>query len=294
MIIRRKVNADFTIVPNAVFRDNRLPYEVIGLLVYLLSKPQDWTVQLTQLASNGGIGIEKARKLVNELITAGYMKRSRTRNAKTKVFEHTEYVVYDRPEHVGDEPQIENRCLGQRESSNEPHAEKPCKGKPRTENPTLLNIEVTKSLSNEREDSISDKPGGKPSLSAQIWKEALPLVRLQNPNEKQARTLVGKWQKRTHSAEAKDKLLTIVRAARRAGSPRPIDYISKALNQTFPPPPSPKTFDRKKWETVVQAATERREWSSDWGPPPGKGGCVAPPDLVTGALLTALQRRTGG
>jgi len=42
MIIRRKVNRNFTVVPNEPVNDTRLSFEALGLLTYLLSRPDNW------------------------------------------------------------------------------------------------------------------------------------------------------------------------------------------------------------------------------------------------------------
>jgi hypothetical protein len=44
MIIRRKVNRHFTTVPNEPVNDEGLSFEALGLLTYLLSRPDDWQV----------------------------------------------------------------------------------------------------------------------------------------------------------------------------------------------------------------------------------------------------------
>ena len=74
MIIRRKVNRNFTVVPNEPLNDGRLTFEALGLLVYLLSRPDHWQVQLEHLRQRGGLGREKGQALMRELIECGYRK----------------------------------------------------------------------------------------------------------------------------------------------------------------------------------------------------------------------------
>ena len=48
-IIRSKRQSNFTIIDNRVFADNCLSFAAMGLLGYLLSKPDNWTVNIAQL-----------------------------------------------------------------------------------------------------------------------------------------------------------------------------------------------------------------------------------------------------
>ena len=75
MIIRRKHKNRFTQIPNAIFEDRRLCIAAKGLLVYLLSRPPNWTVQHNQLQYTLRIGRKLLTKLLNELAEAGYLDR---------------------------------------------------------------------------------------------------------------------------------------------------------------------------------------------------------------------------
>ena len=63
MIIRRKRVRDFTVVGNEVAEDERLSFEALGLLTYLLSRPDNWSVQVKQLCNRGGCGRDKTRRI---------------------------------------------------------------------------------------------------------------------------------------------------------------------------------------------------------------------------------------
>jgi hypothetical protein len=142
-----------------------------------------------------------------------------------------------------------------------------------------------------REHSASDEAGAEaPSISSLVWKEALDLLRPHSTaSEKNQRKLIGSWLKRTSSDADKEKLLGVVRGARRAGTADPESYITKAVNEAFPPPPDPKSFSPAKWGFIARAAIGRKEWDRRLGPPPGKRGCLIPADLVTPELISAVN-----
>jgi len=57
----------------------------------------------------GGLGRDKAQRLVKELIEAGYIVRTQDRNASSKQFGTYEYHVFDLPQHEPiAEPEPEN------------------------------------------------------------------------------------------------------------------------------------------------------------------------------------------
>ena len=115
MIVRRKVNRGFTVVPREPISDERLSFEALGLLTFLLSRPDDWRVHLEQLRQRGGVGREKIQQMIRNLIDCGYVVRQQARDIATKQFGPFEYVVYD-------EPQVA--------SSGEPETAKPATAKP--------------------------------------------------------------------------------------------------------------------------------------------------------------------
>jgi hypothetical protein len=141
--------------------------------------------------------------------------------------------------------------------------------------------------------TASDEAGASaPSVSALVWKEALDLLKTHSKaSEQNQRKLIGSWLKRTSSEADKEKLLAIVRSARRAGTADPESYIAKAVSETWPPPPDPKSFSPQKWGFIARAAVERKEWDKRLGPPPGKRGCLMPAHLITPDLINAV---TGG
>ncbi len=80
MIIKRQNRTNYTTLSNEVVEDSRLSYEALGLLTYLLSRPEDWEVHIDQLRARTKIGRDKLYRIVGELQDAGYMKHERERS----------------------------------------------------------------------------------------------------------------------------------------------------------------------------------------------------------------------
>ncbi|MDR6953803.1 hypothetical protein J2X65_003166 [Ancylobacter sp. 3268] len=139
MIIRRRYNRNFTVLPNAVVEDDRLSPEALGVLVYLRSRPEAWNVELSHLSERFRIGRDKTQRVVAELVDAGWIKRERTRDPVTRAFNGIDYVVYDEPNDTTDsasevnsetEPQPENPVVAHPTPKYRPQPEKPRAAKP--------------------------------------------------------------------------------------------------------------------------------------------------------------------
>lgn len=97
MIIRRQITSNFTVIPNEAILDTRLSASARWLLVYLLSRPNDWQVQVGDIQKKGGVGREKAYRLIKELISVGWVRKSISREDNGQ-WGGIEYVITDQPE----------------------------------------------------------------------------------------------------------------------------------------------------------------------------------------------------
>lgn len=93
-IITRSRTENYAIIPNSVTEDNRLSFEARGVLCYLLAKPNNWQIQITDLQKQGGFGRDKAYKILKELRSVGYLSLEVTRNEKAQITSQ-DYVIYD-------------------------------------------------------------------------------------------------------------------------------------------------------------------------------------------------------
>ncbi len=112
LIVRSSLKDNFSVLPNHLLNDDRLSADQLGLLAYLLSKPTDWQVQVTELRKRFDVGRDKIRTILACLEQYGYITKEQVRlDGK---FATNRYVVSDSP-----------------------LTEKPSTEKPSTANPTL-------------------------------------------------------------------------------------------------------------------------------------------------------------
>jgi len=95
MIIRRKHTANFTTIGNALFNDERLAPDEVGILAYLLSRPHDWEVRRPALARRWRIGRDAIKRIMLNLIVCGWVVAKQTRLPNGTF--HTIYEVRDEP-----------------------------------------------------------------------------------------------------------------------------------------------------------------------------------------------------
>lgn len=87
----------FVVVDQAAIDDARLSYRARGLLVYLLSKPDDWSIDSESLAADSPKeGRDAVRTTLKELETCGYFRRQRRQVEGGRWI--TEAFLYESPD----------------------------------------------------------------------------------------------------------------------------------------------------------------------------------------------------
>jgi hypothetical protein len=120
VIIRSGRKDNFTVINNALINDGNLDWKELGLLVYLLSKPNNWVVCTAHLQKQRKTGRDGIYSMLKKLCDAGYVSKKPNPNGGWN------YIVYDEPK----KPLTDN-----------PDADFPLTAFPLTENPTLIKTE---------------------------------------------------------------------------------------------------------------------------------------------------------
>ena len=128
------LESEFVILANKDVQRQDLSYEAVGLLVYLMSLPDDWSIYVSQLQRKGKAGRDKVRKILNELEINGYVyivKNTDEGAERTESghFKANAYYAYATPE---------------LNPNFYPLTEKPSTDKPSTVNPPLQSKDIDK------------------------------------------------------------------------------------------------------------------------------------------------------
>lgn len=113
---KKRVNP-YSQIDNKMINDERLKAESLGVLVYLISKPQDWTISMKQLQNRFNFGREKMQSVTKNLEECGYLIRVKPQNELGQ-FIGTSWDVTDEPTN------------GNSDGAKTRQSEKPTVGKP--------------------------------------------------------------------------------------------------------------------------------------------------------------------
>jgi hypothetical protein len=96
---RESKDADhpFTRVSNETIADRSLTLEARMVLIYLLSKPDDWTVIIADLVKLSPAGWHKIKSILDELEDHDYIVRRPQKKATEGKFGTADIDVYERP-----------------------------------------------------------------------------------------------------------------------------------------------------------------------------------------------------
>ena len=97
-IFRIQKNADnpFVMIDKNVFEDTSLSFKAKGILGYLLSRPNDWTLIIADIQKRSTNGKDSVKNGIDELIERGYIVKTEQPRQAGK-FATCDYVVYEKP-----------------------------------------------------------------------------------------------------------------------------------------------------------------------------------------------------
>ena len=128
--INKKEN--FTSIHNKLINDSRISLKAKGIMLYMLSKPENWKYYPKEIAKNSKDGLDSVYSGIKELIEAGYI--SRTRHSDGTI----DYFVFEDVE--------ENDIIDFSKKEN-PNRENPNRENPNREIPDVL---IRKNTNKER------------------------------------------------------------------------------------------------------------------------------------------------
>jgi len=148
-ICRKVRRRSFTQIDNEPINDPNLKYEDIGLLAYVMSKPDNWTIYKNELISSHANGRESVASILKRLEERGYLMVIQGRTEKG-YFSHNQYIFTDRAFDFGDEYELEENTL---------QPEMPKDSKPETPWQTkVLSMNGNPSTDNRQRETVNGNP----------------------------------------------------------------------------------------------------------------------------------------
>lgn len=138
----------FVMIDHRPINNPELSWQAKGLLCYLLSKPDNWTVIIADLEQRATNGRDSVKSIMKELEQKGYLERTRVRDEVTGQFSHMETIVYEVPQEHLLNPQTENPLVDKKISEYAKGQLKPTNGfstagKPSAGKSTPNNIDLS-------------------------------------------------------------------------------------------------------------------------------------------------------
>lgn len=114
MTIQRtpRPQSNFTVLSNEILRDNRLSFRARGILVSILSRPDNWRTSAESLANESKEGRGAILTALKELETVGYLERTKHQNEQGHWV--SDSLIYDKPRYekpTSVEPTSENSTV---------------------------------------------------------------------------------------------------------------------------------------------------------------------------------------
>lgn len=112
--IRVSKSTNYSCINNYPIRDSALSWAARGLLIYLLSMPDDWTVSVEHLTSQGPTGKKGLWTLLQELENQGYLTRTKKQGEQGRwKWEHVlrEVPSTENTENPKETPYTPSRCM---------------------------------------------------------------------------------------------------------------------------------------------------------------------------------------
>ena len=165
-VFRVEKSREFTVIANSVFKDRTLSAKAKGLLVEMLSLPENWDYTLKGLTYLFTDGLDSIRQGIRELEEHGYIVRERKRDTKGRLG-GMEYVIYETPREPVEKSDTSAffkpatdlpGCADTVEDN--PVPENPIQGKPAEETATLYKEIKNKEL----RESITHESNPNPSI----------------------------------------------------------------------------------------------------------------------------------
>jgi len=269
----------FTVFANELLNDETLNADALGVLVYLVSKPPNWTVMPGKVGERFGCGRDKVYRILADLIEAGYVTRAPARDA-AGVIRGWKYLVSNEKNPLPENPEMDGEL---------PLPETATSGKSAPQKKDNLKKERDSRPAKKQDTSYSEDFEGVWTLAA-----SLGAPRTKNTSKKKA---FGIYRMLNDENKAKVRVAIPAFAAAMRAENRPTDkikhlqfWLSDGMYETASAPagapgaaPTKRFWEHateKQWANALLVWSTNWQWSESWGPAPDKPGCHVPQNLL--------------
>ena len=193
--VAKNPNNPYVMIDKRISEDSRLSWKAKGIMLYLLSRPNDWAINLVDVEKQSTDGRDGVQSGVNELIALGYLER--LQNRKGGKFGGVEYIVHERPNTAANGKSVSGSNIKAATATGKTVNGKTVNGKSQTTNNDYTNKDNTNT---EKDNIKAEKP-----KTAAAKKPKPTNAKLEKPTEVTAQT----WADLLQVRKAKGKPLTV-------------------------------------------------------------------------------------
>ena len=163
-IVRAKRERNYSVIANDIWKDRQLSWQAMGMLSYILSKPDNWSICAEQLIKvTEGTAKRTAKEgvynILKELKNAGFIVAQKHATGEVS------YTVFDKP--VSANP---NQAKADKEA---PNTANPEQAEPNQAEPTLISTDLITSTESKRSFVEQSTTEPKPSSNASSIKSVI-------------------------------------------------------------------------------------------------------------------------
>jgi hypothetical protein len=178
-IYRVEKNQNYSVISNAMAHDARLSFAARGLLTYLLTLPDNWTINTEHLIKQSPLRRDGVKKLLRELESFKYLRRERARAEHGRMGAIL-ITIFESPDLNGSEITSISQTISTSDGfsvDGRPQAESPATAPPQTALPSLVKPQLlntnqktnTNRATNTKETCMSTSNGGFDSAIKQVF-----------------------------------------------------------------------------------------------------------------------------
>lgn len=183
MIHRAEHKSNFSILSNETIRNANLSLEARGLLHYMLSFPDDWKFSMKKVSEDQNVSTKVLRRIVNELVEAGYVFMEKKRNAFGQY--KFDYEVNERPSNSEESWKDKIRKIAKSAVKTEKSETSEEKTSYPTGNPTKINnINIKKKNIKEKENIDYEKLLNEFGLGGKVRKAMMDYIQMRNSSNR--------------------------------------------------------------------------------------------------------------
>jgi len=96
-ILRSPRNHPFTMIDNRAIAHGGLSANALACLTYILSKPDNWIIVMSDIQKRFGWGRDKTYEVLRELVARGWAERTLTRAPQRGRLSGYSFTAFDQP-----------------------------------------------------------------------------------------------------------------------------------------------------------------------------------------------------